>query len=215
MLPVLINKTMKDFAIFHRYFFSTKHFMKNSSFLIIAILISFSIMACNKKTGEKVQNEATSTETPTEVKDDNTPKTVQEDPTPALDYEFLSYKKTPCFGKCPVYEVKFFRDGRASYNGKMNTEREGLWIGKIDKEMVDELRDKIQAVHFFDFENKYPTGDVQIADLPSTIINVRIGDMVKQVTDKHDAPKALKSFEKYVEKKIEQVKWIKPAEKKN
>ena len=128
-------------------------------------------------------------------------------------YQFAGYQKTPCYGTCPVYQVKIFSDGKATWYGKMNVERKGWYEGQISQSDLKLIREKVREVKFLDFENQYPTGQ-RVADLPTTIVYIRIGDMEKTVKDTHDAPEKLKEFEKFMETLIEGVAW-RPSENKD
>lgn len=169
--------------------------MKNILLFLAAI---FSLAACSRKTVE-AQPPATAENGASE-------------PTKTQAYQVVGYEKTACFGRCPVYQVKFFSDGTVSWNGRMNVERMGAHQAQVKPEVLKAIREKADEVRFFDFYNEYPTGDRKIADLPSTITYLRVGDMEKQVTNTHEAPEKLKEFERYLEDLIGKLEW-KPSRK--
>jgi len=121
----------------------------------------------------------------------------------------LKYKKTPCYGKCPIYEVEVYTDGYITYNGKNFVEKIGAYETKISAEEVKALKQRFFDINFLELSNEYPISGPKIADLPSTIIDFRVGDMIKHVSDKHDAPKKLKELEKWVETYFDGLKWTK------
>ena len=59
--------------------------------------------------GEKAQDTNVSNETPV---DTTTPVVTEEEPQieEKKPYQIFGYRKTACFGKCPVYEVKIYTD---------------------------------------------------------------------------------------------------------
>ena len=154
--------------------------MKTSLFFIIGLFTLIAFIACNKKTGSGAKEEPVSEKPATP----NNKENEAEEPAPEA-YQVLGFQKTACFGKCPVYQVKFYKDGRATWYGKMNVERMGWHETKVAKDDLKRLLDKAQEIGFFDFYNEYPTGQ-KVADLPSTITFIRIGDMEKSIKNTHD-----------------------------
>ena len=115
-------------------------------------------------------------------------------------------KKTPCFGKCPVFEAKLFSNGTATWYGKMNVERLGNYEAKIDLEKIREIQRNADSMGYWDLYEKYPLEN-QVADLPTTITSVRVGDMIKTVRNTHDAPPDLTKFENYLLDIMEGLEW--------
>ena len=171
----------------------------------ISLIVIFAILfvACTKKMADKT------TETVTEVPPVPATKPVEE-PTKSdvKPYVMLNYKKTPCYGKCPIYEANFYTDGRATYKGKNFVDHIGDFETTISKEDVKMIKQKFLDIDFLTLANEYPIDGPKIADLPSTIMDFRVGDMIKQVRDKHDAPKKLKELEKWMEEYINGLKWV-------
>ena len=55
---------------------------------------------------------------------------------------FSSIKREYCFGNCPVYELKIFKNGDAIYHGIANTKLQGWYCSKLDKTVLDRLSEK-------------------------------------------------------------------------
>lgn len=174
--------------------------MKTSLVIFVGIISLIAIVACNKKAGSAKEEPVT--ENPVNPNAGN--GSVENPPKEAN--QILGFQKTACFGKCPVYQVKFYDDGRATWHGKMNVERMGWHETKVSKEEVKRLLDKAQEVGFFDFYNEYPTGQ-KVADLPSTITFIRIGDMEKSIKNTHDGPEKLNEYQKFLENYITSLPW--------
>ncbi|MEK7254737.1 MAG: DUF6438 domain-containing protein [Bacteroidota bacterium] len=172
--------------------------MKN---ILLFLAATFCFAACCRKVGDAQPTTSQPTKSDTS------------EPAKADAFQVVGYEKTACFGRCPVYQDKFFSDGKVTWYGRMNVERMGNYEAQVKPEDLRAIREKADEVHFFDFYNEYPTGDRKIADLPSTKIYLRVGDMEKQVTDTHEAPEKLKEFEKYLEDLIGKLEW-KLSEKK-
>ncbi|MFQ5445887.1 MAG: DUF6438 domain-containing protein [Saprospiraceae bacterium] len=123
-----------------------------------------------------------------------------------------AFEKTACYGKCPVYQVKFYSDGKVTWYGKLFVDRMGWHEAHVEPAVLKSIRDKVHETGYLDFESEYPT-ERRIADLPSTITYVRIGDVEKQVADTHDAPQELKEFEAFLEGLINGLEWKASADK--
>ena len=173
-------------------------------FAIVAATVVF--VACNQKNASQTK----------EISGEPDKPAVTEEPTSEMPkekaYQVIGFQKTPCFGKCPVYEVKFFSDGTATYHGRMNVDREGWYEARLEKKVIKDIQAKADAIGYWDFYEKYPLEN-QVADLPSTITTVRVGDMIKTVRNTHDAPAKLVEFENYLSGIIEGLDW-KGVEKK-
>lgn len=126
-------------------------------------------------------------------------------------YLIASIEKTPCFGKCPVFQVQFYNDGLVKWNGRMNVERMGTYETHVDEDLLRRIKDKAKALHYFDLAPRYPEQS-EVADLPSTITYVRVGDVEKQVVNTYQAPENLLAFENFLLELIERLNW-KPADK--
>ncbi len=175
--------------------------MKTSLIVLIGVLVLIAFVACNKKTSSSAKEEPV-TENPAKP---NTNTDNADAPTKEAN-QILGFQKTACFGKCPVYQVTFYDDGRATWYGKMNVERMGWHETIVTKAEVKRLLDKAQEIGFFDFYNEYPTGQ-KVADLPSTITFIRIGDMEKSIKNTHDGPEKLGEYQKFLENYITALPW--------
>lgn len=180
----------------------------NKPTIFIFILANLLLFACNNKTGDKTaETPAPQVETPKEEStqdSEETPEMTEEKP-----YVMASIRKTPCYGKCPVFEAKFYSDGRATYAGKMNVDKIGEFTGRVNEATMKSIKSKAMEVGYLDFLNEYPTGEVKIADVPTTHTSIRIGDMVKAVSNKYQGPEGLKVFEDFLMEIVDRVEWTK------
>ena len=90
----------------------------------------------------------------------------------------------------------------------MNVDRMGLYEAQLEGKIIKSIRDKAHEVGYFDFHPEYPTKH-KVADLPSTITYVRIGDTEKTVKNTHESPEKLLEFEAYIEAVINRIEWKK------
>ena len=180
--------------------------MKTTILTFTTLTLAIFFFACNQKKAQ----ETTITDKQESVKEDIKDASPDEKPT-EKPYQTIGYRKTPCFGKCPVYEVKFYTDNTATWHGKMNVDRMGHYKAQMEGKMIKSMRDKAHELGFFDFHYKYPI-EHKVADLPTTITYVRIGDVEKTVKNTHEGPEKLAEFEAYIESIIERLEW-KPSSK--
>ncbi len=118
----------------------------------------------------------------------------------------VAFSKTSCFGSCPVYTVKFYSNGTASWDGYMNVERMGHFEQTLGPEVLTKLQEKAFKVKFFDFASKYPT-EFTVVDAPSTVTYVKMGGKEKQVENIMESPAALVEFENYIYDEIVKLGW--------
>lgn len=172
--------------------------MKTTLISIAVIALMAFLFACNQKKAQETKNETTN---PVTEETAETPTQPAEKP-----YQTIGYRKTACFGKCPVFEVKFYTDNTATWNGKMNVDKMGPYTAQLNEETIKGIRDKAHEVGYFDFHHEYPI-EHRIADLPSTITYLRIGDVEKTVKNTHEGPEKLAEFEAYIQVIIDELDW--------
>lgn len=182
--------------------------MKNT--LILFILIA--CLACSKKKVEKITPIKIDKETVV-IKQDSTqtsaPKNVPKAQIPEGTEANLvaKIKRTPCYGKCPVFTIELYNNGLVKYNGVAFVEKKGAFTAKASQEFIKQIQDKALSIKYLSFENKYPIAPVAIADLPITTTYIRIGDAGKQIIDNFDAPRELIDFENWLEQEFEKLVW--------
>ncbi len=115
------------------------------------------------------------------------------------------YKKTGCFGLCPIYEVQFYLDGRVKYEGKMNVGTIGIKEAKIDKETLAQIERTAERIKFFNMDRKYP--DYQVWDAPSTIIYLNMNGKEHQVENILAGPEELNELNRVFDDIIAKNGW--------
>ena len=119
----------------------------------------------------------------------------------------VSLNRTPCYGSCPAYKVEIFKDGLVKYTGTGYVKRLGLFSATADANFIAEIQKQAEAINYMKLNNKYPTDNVEISDLPQTISYIRLGKEGKMIHNNLDAPKELVAFERWLEKHIERLQW--------
>ena len=110
--------------------------------------------------------------------------------------DFIELKKDPCFGFCPVYEVKINGIGEAVFNGKRNVSKEGLWYQTLTADETNDLFAAFEEAGFWDLNDEYTS---QVTDLPTTWTTLVLGEKTKTIKDYYGAPEELKSLEALIE----------------
>jgi len=83
----------------------------------------------------------------------------------------IQIRKTTCFGKCPVYSVIVFKDGKVTFNGIDNVLLKGEQKFKISKTKLKNIKEIFQKTSF----STYPDSFVNraVMDYPSTFITYK------------------------------------------
>jgi len=123
--------------------------------------------------------------------------------------EIASFRKTGCFGFCPIYRVYFYENGQAVYIGNMNVEKEGKHFGFYNKREFKRLVRKAEKNGFFMMADVYPTEEKEfLPDLSNTITTIIKGKKNKTVTHNHSGPEKLKEIESKFAELIDSIQWI-------
>ncbi len=116
----------------------------------------------------------------------------EEKPGSPRDSLIISFEKTPCFGRCPVYKVKVFESGFAIYEGLNFSERLGLFSTKLSQEKIDKVYELADNTDFFQLDSVY--NDPYSSDLPSTVVMLSRNGEKKRVVSRINAPEKLNIF---------------------
>lgn len=123
--------------------------------------------------------------------------------------EFATIQKTYCYGKCPVYKMTIYSDGKAVLEGKSNIEMTGVWETQLTKEELEKFILTAEKINYFDLEDKY---DSPITDLPSTTTSIVIDGKRKEVYRRADYPQRILVFEEVFTDLLTNKKWVKTGE---
>ncbi len=190
---------------------------KNALFILLLTLTFFLFASsCNRKavpkTGEVVTEIPSSSPT---TKGDNrveipAPEVIQREEKlelPKPIYLALRLEKTACYGECPVFELKFYSDGRAVWHGEFYCDRLGYYEAFLPKAWRDQLLSRAEGIGFFSLLNHYPAEGPYLSELPNTIVYLNDGNKEKSITQNYLTPKALVDFEEEILKVAEGLAW--------
>lgn len=180
--------------------------MKRS--LLLFGLLLFCLSACQRKTASIRTH--SSLPQPTVPASTAPPIASPVQPLDALPHAIFSLHKTPCYGKCPVFDVRFMSDGRVTWWGRQHTERVGHYEAFVTPATLARITEQIQSQQYFDLRATYPTdADRILADIPQTITKAQIDGRVWQVTNNYDAPSTLHQLERFIMRELDQLVWRK------
>ena len=113
------------------------------------------------------------------------------------DFVRVSLKKGPCFGQCPVYELKIYNSQMAVFKGKRFTEKLGTYSKQLSNEEYNQILMVCKSAELPSMQAKYLS---QIADLPLiTIGYAEDADSYRTIQGKESRPEKLLSVQKQLE----------------
>lgn len=129
---------------------------------------------------------------------------------PSKDNLLGSFRRTGCFGDCPIFRVSFYTGGVALYTGENFVENLGLHIGHFDESRFREIINYAHKKGFFDLEDFYPTDRREyIPDLSNTITTLVIKEGSKTIDHNNSGPEVLLEIEQKIQALIDQIEWQK------
>ena len=78
----------------------------------------------------------------------------------------LYYGKTPCLGKCPVFDMYVFDDGKVLYEGLKNVDLLGIHEFNLTAEEVKNIKQELEEINFSSEERLR-------RDLPNTVLKYK------------------------------------------
>lgn len=126
--------------------------------------------------------------------------------------EFATIQKSYCYGKCPVYKMTIYEDGRTILEGKANLDMIGVWELKLDMSELDAFTKMARNIGYMELEDKY---DSEITDIPSTTTSIVIDGVRKEVYRRANYPEKILKFEALFTDLLEREGWTKIGELSN
>ena len=151
-------------------------------FLYLAVLVATISCKNQKNAGAEVDAEVPTTDTIVMVVEQPTPQ----------DTLVVSFNKTPCFGRCPVYKIKIYASGFSTYEGINFAEKMGLYSTTFSQAQIEKIYNSAVEIGYFDLNNEY--NDPQVSDLPSTISRINYNGQDQRIMARNNVPEKLKIF---------------------
>lgn len=127
----------------------------------------------------------------------------------------MSLERGPCRGRCPVYRVDVYGDGKVRFDGKQHVGSLGAQSGTAPVEAVQALVRSIQSGEFATVDTSFVMGSAgcgqYVADLPMSKISAKVGAQMKTVTNDpgcRNAPRFLRTLEAQIDSVARTAQWI-------
>lgn len=117
----------------------------------------------------------------------------------------LLYKKTPCFGACPVFTLTVMMDGKAYLMGQKNMQYIGGYSAEWNTDVLKTLDEKMKAIQFYNLPRVFD--NPQVTDLPSTFIGYTQGQNLHTIKCRYQTPQNLKDLSVWLDAEMEKTKW--------
>ncbi len=121
--------------------------------------------------------------------------------------QVIHYKKTPCFGVCPQFEMVVMSDGKASYKGERNVDMVGVWTGEWSSKQIDRVMKAALEIGYFQLDDTYDNR--LVTDLPATYTTLHLDGTDKTIMNRYQGPKELQQVYTKLDEIIGEVKWSK------
>ncbi|HIA35851.1 MAG TPA: hypothetical protein EYN89_03715 [Flavobacteriales bacterium] len=118
-------------------------------------------------------------------------------------------KRTPCYGRCPIYSASFYKSGYVVYRGERFVEKQGIYTGKITEENLRSVSKMARSVNYMGFEKEY---DTSVTDLPTTYTSIYLDGARKEVRNRAGGPNELRTFEVHLDKILDNISWTKKGD---
>lgn len=124
------------------------------------------------------------------------------------DSLLFSLRQTPCYGNCPVYTFKVYKDGWATYDGSNYVDLLGVYTSQLTSNQIIEIERVFREAHFYTFKDEY---DDSRLDIPSMILEYHGPRGVKKVTARTSIPQTFRALVVDLKKLADNITW-KPVE---
>ena len=122
----------------------------------------------------------------------------------------ITYEKTACFGKCPVFTMTISGEKmKVMYNGNSAVDKIGNYEKNITEEELIKLKDAFEKYDFFGMKDEYSS---QITDVPNRYVGYTFDGKTKKIKDRYNAPAELKEIEKLLDGIADSEGWEKVKE---
>lgn len=121
---------------------------------------------------------------------------------------FMKFKRTPCYGTCPWYEVTIWQNGLAVYKGEKFVDMLGNYETVFTPDEMKSILRYAYRINFFNLPDTLPPYRQPPTDLPKVIMYLQHSGIAKQVVDNRiETPAQVTGFENFVENLIYSKIW--------
>jgi hypothetical protein len=116
--------------------------------------------------------------------------------------------KGSCLGRCPVYSITIFNNGRVKYDGVNNVAMEGIYESKLEGSTQADLRALIDKIDLVRMYNRYPRGVNMVADVATTKFLISDGVLKFPTVISYGQPDEIKDLERFLEQLVGDLSWV-------
>ncbi|MDA0714230.1 MAG: DUF6438 domain-containing protein [Bacteroidetes bacterium] len=121
------------------------------------------------------------------------------------DSLLLSYERTPCFGRCPVFKIKVYESGYTTYQGVNFVEYMGYFYTHINAEDLNTIYQLVNEADYFSLNDSYDNENIM--DLPAKIFRVDALGINKRIVARTNVPESLIQMAEGIEVLFKDTKW--------
>lgn len=118
--------------------------------------------------------------------------------------KLVEMSKGPCFGRCPVYTFTIYDNGIMTYEGQRFTDRQGMYIKKVDDGDLKMLKSMLKDANLRQFRDAYRA---TLPDLQSVAITYYEDDLLKTIIGKDGRPEPVMNIQYELEKFADSEGW--------
>ena len=126
---------------------------------------------------------------------------------PPAPYMMWRFEKMPCYGNCPVFEVKCFSDGRVIWKGESHTERMGIYQTYLSPTQRERIKAKFEETQFFSLLDHYPSEGPYLSELPNTFLYYSDGEKEKSISQNYLTPTKLLDLQDFLMSILNNLQW--------
>ena len=120
------------------------------------------------------------------------------------DSLLFSYKRTPCFGNCPVFEFRVYKDGWATFQGKNFVDMLGVYTADLSEAQLLRINNIFRDYHFYTFRNEYNDNRM---DIPSMVVEYHGPQGFKKVIARTDIPRTYRLMLIELKELADEIRW--------
>ena len=122
-----------------------------------------------------------------------------------LPFEVITISRSPCFGRCPVYEMVLNRDGKAELHARSNMPELGDFTGEVPLYTYGRLCYFIESSGFSEMDRSYTRN---ATDMATCVVSTRNGAKLKEVSDYGGVgPIQLWAIQELLDNVKDEIKW--------
>jgi Domain of unknown function (DUF6438) len=175
--------------------------MKTNSIYLFLLLGAISILWFSCKTKESALANDTAVE-----------EVAVTAPAIPKDSTFLIYKRSPCFGMCPYFDLTIYQSGYCVYEGKNFVDMVGFYHTRVESSVLQNILKTAEGIQYFSLADSYD--NPHVTDLPTTTTGIMKNNVMKQVAARYKSPKELQELYQVLDEMIEASTWTSMAAQK-